>query len=303
MILLTATTHALEVETSGSTSVDYVASYLDITAATEVIAPGSEQGTIASATSTTVLAAPGSGVTRQLKHLSVANRDATATQTITIKKDVSGTDYDIIVMTLKAGESLEFVDGRGFRHFSPNGIEIVSSANLAAVPSVLMKPAFASANLTSVRTTTSAVAYAVYMGRAPRSLTTVKLRLRVTTAAATITWAEVAIATGSINIGGNPTLTVRGYTDVSAVVNSTGLKSIDIAVSTGQAINEGDDLWAIYGAQATTVLVVRAQSIADDIQVGLQGSLSNRPSTNVGVSQAYTVESATTTAAWLALVI
>jgi len=303
MILLTATTHALEVETSGSTSVDYVASYLDITAATEVIAPGSEQGTIASATSTTVLAAPGSGVTRQLKHLSVANRDATATQTITIKKDVSGTEYGIIVMTLKAGESLEFVDGRGFRHFSPNGIEIVSSANLAAVPSVLMNPAFASANLTSVRTTTSAVAYAVYMGRAPRSLTTVKLRLRVTTAAATITWAEVAIATGSINIGGNPTLTVRGYTDVSAVVNSTGLKSIDIAVSTGQAINEGDDLWAIYGAQATTVLVVRAQSIADDLQVGLQASLSNRPSTNVGVTQSYTVESATTTAAWLALVI
>jgi len=35
----------------------------------------------------------------------------------------------------------------------------------------------------------------------------------------------------------------------------------------------------------------------------LQGSLSNRPSTNVGVSQAYTVESATTTAAWLALII
>ena len=303
MILLTATTHILELETSGTASTDWTVSYLDITAATEVIAPGSDQGNVASATTTTIAAAPGSGVTRQIKHISVSNRDGTATQTVTIKKDVSGTEYDIIVMTLKAGECLEFVDGRGFRHFSANGIEVVSSANLALVPGVLMNPAFASANLTSVRTTTSAVAYAVYMGRAPRSLSVVKLRLRVTTAAATITWAEVAIATGSINIGGNPTLTVRGYTDVSAVVNSTGLKSIDIPVSTGQAINEGDDLWAIYGASATTVLVVRAQSIADDLQVGLQASLSNRPSTNVGVSQAYTVESATTTAAWLALII
>lgn len=303
MILLTATTHALELETSDTASTDWTVSYLDITASTEVIAPGSGQGNVSSATTTTIASAPGSGVTRQIKHLSVTNKDGSATQTVTIKKDVSGTEYRVFVATLKAGEALEFVDGRGFRHFSANGIEVVSSANLALVPGCLMAPHFASANLTSVRTTTSAVAYAVYMGRAPRSLSTVRLRLRVTTAAATITWAEVAIATGSINVGGNPTLTVRGYTDVATVVNSTGLKSIDISVASGQAINEGDDLWAIYGASATTVLVVRAQSIADDLQIGLQASLSNRPSTNVGVTQAYTVESATTTAAWLALII
>lgn len=303
MILLTGTTHSLELETSGSASTDYVVSYLDITAATEAVAPGSSQGNVASATTTTVAAAPSSGVTRQIKHVAVTNKNGTATQTVKIKKDVGGTEYLIFTASLKAGESLEFVDGRGFRHFSPNGIEVVSSANLAAVPGCLMPPHFATANLTSVRTTTSAVAYAVYMGRAPRSLSTVRLRLRVTTAAATITWAEVAIATGTINVGGNPTLTVRGYADVSTVVNSTGQKSIDIPVSSGQAINEGDDLWAIYGASATTVLVVRAASIADDLQVGLQASLSNRPSTNVGVGQVYTLESATTTPAWLALVI
>jgi hypothetical protein len=303
MILLTATTHIIELETSGTASTDYVVSYVDVTAATEAISLGSGQGTISSATTTTIVAAPGSGVARQIKHISVANRDGSATQTVTFKKDVSGTEYDIFVATLRAGECVEYVDGRGFRHFSPNGIELVSSSNLVAVPSVLIPPHFTSANLTSVRTTTSAIAYAVYMGKAPRSLTTVRLRLRVTTAAATITWCEAAIATGTVNVGGNPTLTVRGYADTSGSWNSTGLKTNDVSVSSGQVINEGDDLWAIYGASATTVLVVRAVSIADDLQVGLQASLSNRPSTNVGTAQAYTVESATTTAAWIAAII
>jgi hypothetical protein len=120
---------------------------------------------------------------------------------------------------------------------------------------------------------------------------------------ATITWGEVAIAKGAINVGGNPTLTVVGYADVSASFNSTGQKSTTVNVSAGQSISAGDDLWVIIGNAATTAAVMRAASIADDIQVGLQASVASRPSTIVGTPTAYTIEGATTLPAWVALIV
>lgn len=60
---------------------------------------------------------------------------------------------------------------------------------------------------------------------------------------------------------------------------------------------------AISSATTTTVAVLRAQSIADDIQVGVFANLATRPSTNVGSAQAYTIDGATATAPWFAVVV
>jgi hypothetical protein len=119
----------------------------------------------------------------------------------------------------------------------------------------------------------------------------------------TITWSEIAIAKGVINIGANPSLTVVGWADTAAIFNSIGQKTVTINVSAGQIIDPGNDLWVLVGNAATTVSILRAQSIADDIQVGVQAALATRPSLNVGAAQTYTIESATVLAAWLALVI
>lgn len=169
--------------------------------------------------------------------------------------------------------------------------------------SVLMAPHFATANLTTVKTITSGSSFAVYVGKAPRDITSATLRCDVTTAMTSVTWGEVALATGAINVGGNPTLTVVGYADVSASYNSTGLKSTTINVSVGQQINAGDDLWILIGNSATIAANVRAQSVADYLQVGVQASAAQRPSTIVGTPTAFTIEGATTVAAWVALVI
>jgi hypothetical protein len=59
----------------------------------------------------------------------------------------------------------------------------------------------------------------------------------------------------------------------------------------------------VIGNQATTAGVVRAQSIADDLQVGVQGTATARPSTVVGSATSFAIESATTLGAWAALVI
>lgn len=58
---------------------------------------------------------------------------------------------------------------------------------------------------------------------------------------------------------------------LSIAAPSAALKIVttSVSVSAGQAINEGDDLWVMYGNTATTVAVLRAQSIADDLMGGI----------------------------------
>jgi hypothetical protein len=155
---------------------------------------------------------------------------------------------------------------------------------------------FLAANLTATKTITSTNSFAVYMGRAGASYTTITLRFRVTTQAATITWAEVAIATGAPVLGGNPSLTRRGFTNTAAIVNSLGLKSVAVTVS---GIVAGDHLWAVIGNQATTAAVIRA-GLADDLQVGTQASAVVRPSL-MATPQAFTLEGATVACPWIAM--
>jgi hypothetical protein len=167
----------------------------------------------------------------------------------------------------------------------------------ATLPKIRLPPTFNHANLTATKTCTSNTSFAVYLGRADAAYTSVVVRLRVTTAAGTITWAEVAIATGTPSPGGNAALTRRGFTDTAAIVNSLGQKSITVSVS---GIAAGDDIWAIVGAQATTALAVRA-GLADDLQLGGQASAAaTRPST-MGAGTTFTIEGATAACPWVGL--
>lgn len=113
MILLTDTTHTLEVITSSSEGIDYNISYADVT--TTAFTPGSVQGNITTATTTVVLAAPASSTQRQVKFISLTNI-GTGNNNVTIQKDVSTTNYVIIdAVELSAGDSLQYIDGVGCR--------------------------------------------------------------------------------------------------------------------------------------------------------------------------------------------
>ena len=289
MILLTTTNDSLELVTSSTADIDWTVGYADHS--TSAFTAASAQGTLASATDTTLVSAPGSGVQRQIKFISIRNRHASTANTVTIQKDVSGTEYQITpALTLQAGESLIYVDGSGFMVLDASGRQKVKAEAVSPIPSVEFSPAHSNTAGAGTKTITSTNSFALYMGKAPRALTSVVMRYRVTTAAATITWAEVALAKGSVNLGGNPTLTMVGFADVSGIINSTGLKSTTINVSSGQAINEGDDLWLLIGNQATTAAVIRADSGQDDIQTGMLASAAQRPSLVVGTGTAYTIE-------------
>lgn len=120
MILLTNTTEILELLTTQAISTDYYVSYADMT--TSAFTPGQSNGNISTATTTTILSAPGASTQRQVKFISIRNRSSTSSQVVTLKHDTSGTErYLTADITLGAGETLEYNDGVGFIVRNKNG--------------------------------------------------------------------------------------------------------------------------------------------------------------------------------------
>lgn len=118
-LLLDATTKSLEMETGAAVSTDYVVSYADHTSS--AFTPGMNQGNVATATTTAILAAPGASTQRQVKWVSVRNR-GTSTQTVTLKLDVSATDYHITpAIALGAGEVLRIDSDGSLKVLDRNG--------------------------------------------------------------------------------------------------------------------------------------------------------------------------------------
>lgn len=298
MLLLTASSHRLRVITGSAGAIDATASWVTLDGTT--VTPGVNAAAITTATSTDLVSGPSSGA-RNVKRVTIRNR-GTAENTVTLRWFDGTTAFDLYERTMQPGETLHWTDDAAPTLFDASGAPVTRSLFAAAPWDVMMAPHFATANLTSTRTLTSGTTFAVYVGRVPRSVASVQARFRVTTAAATITWAEAAIAKGAVSLAANPSLTVVGFADISTPIASTGQKSVTINVSSGQVVNEGDQLWLLLGNNATTAGIVRAQSIADDLQVGCQASLATRPSLNVGVAQTYTLESATALAPWVAVI-
>lgn len=304
MIVLANTTDTIKVDLSGAVvtnQLQCISCWRDINA-TDTYTAGRTVIDTNNTTAVIAAAAPSSGLQRVIDVISVYNSD-TASATVIITYDANGDEQTLWKGTLQTGWTVAYENGAGWQVRNVNGQTVTSPTVAVAQSSAMMASHFATANLTSNKTITSGSSFAVYVGKAPRSFTSCTIRSRVTTAMATITWGEVAIAKGTINVGGNPTLTVLGYADVSATFNSTGQKSTTVNVSSGQQVLEGDDLWVLIGNSATTAAVMRAQSIADDIQVGLQASAAQRPSLIVGNPTAYTIEGATTLAPWVSLIV
>jgi hypothetical protein len=142
--------------------------------------------------------------------------------------------------------------------------------SLIAPPGLSLDPVNQSAFQTNVT-------WAIYMGKADRAYTSMKIRVEVMTAAATITWAEMGVGTSDpFGVADSLDITRRGFTNVASTFNTTGEKSVTVSVS---GINPGDDLWCLMGSQATTVYRLQA-AIGGDLSAGqIQFSLATRIST------------------------
>lgn len=112
---LTSTTHSLELVTAAATAVVYEASWTDIdkSGASTVITPGSAQGSVAAATTTTIVSGPaGANIYRVVTSLSI--KATGGAQLVSLQKDVSATNYPLTQADLAADESVHYEDAHGW---------------------------------------------------------------------------------------------------------------------------------------------------------------------------------------------
>lgn len=118
---LTATNQSLEVITGTGADVDYQVSYEDLNSG--ALTPGSSQGSITTATTTTVQAAPTASTQRTIVFISIVNKDVTS-QTITVQKDTGGTNHIVFgPVAILPGAGVFYTSDRGFHVKNADGSE------------------------------------------------------------------------------------------------------------------------------------------------------------------------------------
>lgn len=118
---LTAATHALELVTSSANAVAWAVSWVDVdkSGASTAATPGSNQGVVSSATTTTIVAAPSASIYRAITGITIVATGGA--QTAIVQKDVSATDYVLARGVLAVNEALCFEDGAGWYAQNANG--------------------------------------------------------------------------------------------------------------------------------------------------------------------------------------
>lgn len=122
MLLLTSTSDIIRIVTGSAADIDVHASYVDNNAGT--ITPGrTNTPAITTATTTTVVASPGSGVQRNVKYLGITNAHATASTTVTVQHFDGTNSEDLIGVTLLPGENLIMSSTGDWMHHDAQGAD------------------------------------------------------------------------------------------------------------------------------------------------------------------------------------
>lgn len=137
MLLLTATTDALKMVTSNGSAydVDSICTYIDRTTSTGAIGAADRQlATATSATTTTIVSAPGSNTTRKISSIFIRNTHATSSVDVLVEIDANGTIYELHKVSLAAGSSIVYTPETGFTSLVDSGRGeriLVMSSNVA----------------------------------------------------------------------------------------------------------------------------------------------------------------------------
>jgi hypothetical protein len=127
MLLLTGTTHKLQVVTASTGAIDVNASFVDLVSST--VTPGSTNtAQITTATTTDVVAAPAASTQRNIRGLRIRNAHASSSMVVTVQHTDGTTTSTLIKTTLKFGESLTYEDGCGWMVMDAAGALKVNAA-------------------------------------------------------------------------------------------------------------------------------------------------------------------------------
>jgi hypothetical protein len=121
VINLASTSDLIRVVTTSAATLDVNASWIDFTGS--VPTPDRDNTEIASATTTTVVSSPGSGVRRSLGEIAIRNTHAATSNGVTVEHTDGTTVAGLHGATLLAGESLTYRAGSGWKHCDSTGAE------------------------------------------------------------------------------------------------------------------------------------------------------------------------------------
>ena len=124
MLNLSSTSDLVQVVTSVAAQIEVHASWVDLNISTGAVTPGrTNTPAITTATTTPVLAAPASGVVRNLKHLNITNDHASASCTVTVEHTDGTNNVELMAFTLLPGENMIFNEEGRWVHRDAQGAE------------------------------------------------------------------------------------------------------------------------------------------------------------------------------------
>jgi hypothetical protein len=234
-------------------------------------------------------------------------KQSAATPTVNrLTLNVTSPETNIELSLYTDGTDAWFLDGDGNRiQLTSNGaVNAVSGGGGgSSIPysSVWYGPTWTAGNALDTRGPTNDQCRAFYMGRAPQAISSIKVLWRQT-AGATISYAEMGIATGAYSPLVAPSLVIRGYVD-SAVEWTTASFSRNKTISiTGADIAAGEDIWAVYTVNFTAgAPTIAVSNVSDRLDIGaLAIRNATRLSTNLNTAPlAFTID-ASATPPWIA---
>lgn len=122
MLNLTSTSDIIRVVTAQTSQIEVHASYVDWNGT--AVTPGrTNTPHITTATTTTVVAAPGASVQRNVKHLNITNDHASASCAVTVEHFDGTTAIELMAFTLLPGENMIFGEEGRWAHQDANGAE------------------------------------------------------------------------------------------------------------------------------------------------------------------------------------
>lgn len=136
MLLLTQTSDLVRIVTGAASQIEVHAAYVDLTTSTGDATPGRTNTAITTATTTTVVASPASGVVRNVRSLYITNNHATASTQVEVSHTDGTTAVEIIGVTLLPGENLAYREDGSWVHRDTQGGEytyqVPAQANMGA---------------------------------------------------------------------------------------------------------------------------------------------------------------------------
>lgn len=295
MLNLILTTDKLSVITSAAVTVDTHASFVDVDTGTGgVFTPGKQNTAISTATTTDVVASPSSGQVRNVKWISIRNKDATNPTDITIQFNANGTLYQLYKVTLLKGEEAVCREGIWF-HFDVNGGQYNETALRLADSRFITKALLADlANSTVTTAEVTGLTVALPVG-----IWGFKYLIRYQTAATTTGIAFAVNHTGTVA----HFLWNQYWVDVSATA-STAAPDQDSIVSTGTVLGAFGSRAKATTGRGVTLSVDTATTdmfmiIEGMCEVTVSGNLQLYSASEVAASAA-TVKQGTILSAWSA---